>query len=260
MEALKIYVISLPGSFERRRFITEQLNSLELSYTLFDAIDGNALSEEEFNSKVDAVAIAPKLKWLTKGAVGCALSHIEVYKRIAQDNVPFALVLEDDCILHDKFPQLLASIPNSIEGTDVVMLYYSSGEPIQLKQNTAQDLASGFKLYDVVEPENIFSTVAYIISREASEKLADFALPVKTTADNWGFYIQHKVINKLKCVYPMPVDTADFKSTIGYLSDASFLGRLSSWVDKYKIFPVHQLLKFRRRKALKRRKCIELVS
>lgn len=261
MKPYKVFVISLAGSLERRRFITKQLDSLQLDYTIFDAIDGNVLPQNEYDLLVDAVAIAPKLKWLTKGAVGCALSHLAVYGLIAKEEIPFALVLEDDCILNKELPQLLDSLTNAVEGNDdIILFYFSSGQPIQLKQVPDKELPGKFQIYDVVEPNKLASAVAYVISKKASKRLADFAVPIKTSADHWGYFLDQNIIQKIRCIYPMPVNTSDFKSSIDYLAKDSLLGKLSAFIDKYKLFPAFQFLKFRRRRTQRRLQNIKVVD
>lgn len=33
---------------------------------------------------------------LISGAIGCYLSHIRIYKKIVEDNIPYAIIFEDD--------------------------------------------------------------------------------------------------------------------------------------------------------------------
>jgi hypothetical protein len=40
---------------------------------------------------------------MSEGAIGCAASHIEVYRRIAAADAPGAIVLEDDVVFGDDF-------------------------------------------------------------------------------------------------------------------------------------------------------------
>ena len=37
-----------------------------------------------------------KQRWLTRGELGCALSHHQVYAHIVRQQHPYALILEDD--------------------------------------------------------------------------------------------------------------------------------------------------------------------
>ena len=34
------------------------------------------------------------------GAIGCALSHLKIYKHVVDNNIPYALILEDDVNYH----------------------------------------------------------------------------------------------------------------------------------------------------------------
>lgn len=39
---------------------------------------------------------------LTKGAVGCYLSHLKIYNKIVEQNIPYAIIFEDDCKFVDS--------------------------------------------------------------------------------------------------------------------------------------------------------------
>jgi len=53
---------------------------------------------------------------LSRGAVGCYLSHISIYKQITESNVDYGIIFEDDCIIANDFYKRLqyglSVIPN----------------------------------------------------------------------------------------------------------------------------------------------------
>ena len=83
---------------------------------IFEAVDGRDLSTEELKSR--GVVTYPswriegstfrffdrELKW---GEVGCALSHVGVWRSIASADAPAAIVLEDDVDFVPRFAELL---------------------------------------------------------------------------------------------------------------------------------------------------------
>jgi len=97
-----IYVITLKRAGERHRFVKKELNGLDFQF--FFGVDGNKLDvsllEEKglYNSE-----IARKRKYghseMTLGEIGCALSHLNVYKDIVSKNYERALILEDDVFI-----------------------------------------------------------------------------------------------------------------------------------------------------------------
>src|SRR5689334_20734130 len=102
-QAVPIFVISLAAAPLRRQRICEHLDSLGLTYTLVDAVDGRSLTAAELRA-VDGTGGAWPL-----GAVGCYLSHINVYRSILQQSLPLSLILEDDARLNEKVVPLLRS-------------------------------------------------------------------------------------------------------------------------------------------------------
>ena len=51
---------------------------------------------------------------VTKGEIGCTLSHLSVYQKIVEDNEiaedSYALVCEDDALFHSDFQQNLTAL------------------------------------------------------------------------------------------------------------------------------------------------------
>ena len=102
---MKTLVINLPN--RKDRLSEFKLNNDEyITYELFKAVNGYDLSYE--NLLADGFDIYhkwvdPILKTkLTKGEVGCFLSHWRIWEECIRLNEPI-LVLEDDAIITDKF-------------------------------------------------------------------------------------------------------------------------------------------------------------
>ena len=79
---MEIHVVSLKKAVDRRKSIEGQLQKLNLSYTIFDAVLGSALNQDELDELVDMEEVKKYPKWLTPNALGCSLSHMGVYKRM----------------------------------------------------------------------------------------------------------------------------------------------------------------------------------
>ena len=115
-----IFVISLPGTEERRAYITEQLGKLGLPFSFFDAVNGYALdvpSHENYNGFKRRLYFG---KDLTQGELGCFLSHKKLYEKICDDNLESAVILEDDVILHQDFPKILSTLKKHHQSFDLV--------------------------------------------------------------------------------------------------------------------------------------------
>jgi glycosyl transferase family 25 len=102
------FVISLKGSVDRRVVIQNRLRDLGIDYTVIDAVDGRQFENVRNQPFYDS--LKRRLRFgrdMTRGELGCALSHRKVYEEIASRGLDNALVLEDDAILSDELPHVL---------------------------------------------------------------------------------------------------------------------------------------------------------
>ena len=54
---------------------------------------------------------------------------------------------------------------------------------------------------DIKQPR---STGAYIITREACERMIKRLLPIRAHADAWRFFYREGALDRLRCVAPLP--------------------------------------------------------
>lgn len=89
---IPVFVINLARDIARRARIEAQLTVLpELEPIFVPAVDGAALPDQVCELLSDSTF------WATyKGAIGCFLSHTRVWELLAEQTVPYAVVLEDD--------------------------------------------------------------------------------------------------------------------------------------------------------------------
>src|SRR5690606_15178256 len=93
-----IFVISLSDAKQRRKHITAELKNAGLAFTFLDAVNGKELPPTELESVCDMQAVNKNPQWLSPGAIGCALSHLNIYQTIVKEQYPWTLILEDDVV------------------------------------------------------------------------------------------------------------------------------------------------------------------
>ncbi|HEY1075855.1 MAG TPA: glycosyltransferase family 25 protein [Fontimonas sp.] len=98
------YLINLDRCADRLAQMDARLRELGMAYQRVAGVDGLRLSDAEFAQHTRRNAF---YKALSRGEVGCYLSHVEVLRRFLADGGDCALVLEDDAILPDELPALL---------------------------------------------------------------------------------------------------------------------------------------------------------
>jgi len=251
---MQIHVINLKEAVERRKSITSQLKKLRLRYEIFEAVRGSSLSEKELAEKVDMQEVAKYPNWLTPNMLGCSLSHLGVYKRIAESGTDWHLVLEDDVELDSnivRFIDLFEKTGDRFQ-SHIILLYgiVMSGNLKLYKEPLFEE--SGRKVHKVLSDQHVGSTGAYLIHKQTAIKMLKNNPLVKVAPDTWHFFRDQGSFEQLNWVYPFLSKPAFFESTIGYVKKDSLKYKLKHFVEKYKLPILFSLLKRSRKKLFER--------
>ncbi|MFC3096000.1 glycosyltransferase family 25 protein [Alteromonas sediminis] len=166
MQNYNIFLINLDKSVERLRNADEQFKRLHIAYERMPAVYGPDLSETELNVHYSAEKNRKIYhKQLNVGEVGCYLSHRKVWQAIVEQNLDFAIVLEDDFSLNANF---LASIA-AVAAVDVEWDYIKLAEYPEKRKALSSREFNGFSLitYDKIPAR----TGAQAVSLSGAKKL-----------------------------------------------------------------------------------------
>ena len=180
-----VYIINLKKDEERKKNILRQVKKQKIkNYELIAAVDGNNLTEEELNllTYKNKKSINPWNTKMSPSQIGCALSHIKIYRKLIKSNYDFALILEDDAyFLRDLTEKLQNFITKNLKYKKQILLLS------ELKEFISKPLDK-FNDYEVVNVTNAFFTHSYFINKKAAESIIKFNYPVKTIADNFVLF------------------------------------------------------------------------
>lgn len=184
-EKIQVYIINLKKDEDRKKNILIELKKQNIeNFELVEAIDGNKLKDEELNllTYKNKKLINPWNTKMSPSQIGCALSHIKIYKKFIKSNFQFALILEDDAYFLDKFTEDLKKfiLKNFVYEKQIILLS-------QLKEFYSQSLDK-INNYEIVSVTNAFFTHSYLINKEAAKSIINFNYPIKTIADNFVFF------------------------------------------------------------------------
>lgn len=179
--AIPIFVINLKTSPDRRARAEAELSRVGLKARFIEAVDGRKLSPEEIARLVDEegrLNRAPKP--LSPAEVGCYLSHLKVLETIVAEDIPQALVLEDDLTTTPELPGVLAALERGdLPPYDLIRLGIS--EPLVKRFTPIMDLTPAAAL---VRHHNVVnSNLAYVITRSGAERFLRYARPIRYPAD-----------------------------------------------------------------------------
>jgi len=258
---MQVHVINLKEAVERRKSITSQLHKLGLRYEIFDAVRGSSLSEKDLKEKVDMQEVAKYPNWLTPNMLGCSLSHLGVYRRIAASGTDWHLVLEDDVELDPaivRFIEAYEQTGNKFQ--DHVVLLYG----VKLSGNIILDKESLFEeadhtVHKVQPDQHVGSTGAYIIHKTTARKMLENNPLVKVAPDTWHFFRDQGSLRQLNLVYPFLSRPALFESTIGYVDKKSIKYKVKHFVERVKLPVLYQLLKRSRKNTFLKMSKIDFV-
>lgn len=168
---MKTFIINLERESEKRENIKKECHKLKLDFEIYNAIDGYTLSE----SFIQNIVYDYPNNYLTKGEIGCALSHINVYKKIIEYNLPYALIIEDDTSFDTKLPDFLKAFQEKNYKKGIFLLTGDFDYLVNKKFNL-----NNFELFEVTKAVR---ASGYIITKDAAQKLINFLFPVRYEAD-----------------------------------------------------------------------------
>ena len=99
---IPILVINLARSKERRVYMQEQLDAFGVCYEFYPAVDGNALTPQQRAHYSEEESIHHYYA-LPDVEIGCALSHLQIYKKMVAEDIAELLILEDDVVIKKGF-------------------------------------------------------------------------------------------------------------------------------------------------------------
>lgn len=173
------YIIHLKRSTDRLKII-QDLKVHFPQAEVVDAVDGRLLSESQKLNLFRKPPLQPKFPFqLMDGEYGCFLSHIGVWKKVADGPAPFAIVMEDDVVVSDGFSDVLQLTAKNADENCLIRF------PIKQREVPKKIIAEQGKI-SLFEPKVIgLTTAMYIIGRSAARKLLQGCQTFDRPVDVW---------------------------------------------------------------------------
>lgn len=182
---IKIYIISLKYSTEKRLRITEQLAALGLSASFIDAIDGKSLTpatQKYMQSKLSPYPNTNFSRYLSFGEMGCLMSHLSAYSKIEQAEI--IAVFEDDVVFSKSLVTFLESLDDIHRRWEIILLGHEVGRSrlAYLNYWSCQKVSSSIVGIPV---EQAYGAHAYIINYSGALKVANLAAHFRAPIDHF---------------------------------------------------------------------------
>lgn len=184
---MKIYVISLESSHERKVALKEAFPQHYEEFIFINAVDGRNLTTTEYFNLVKP-NLYENNRLLSPAEVGCALSHMQVYEKIIQENAP-VIILEDDVIGNDEALEKAIAIAKKTKPDEVIFLggydHIKEAKNIYLNANPEQNGTTPVYVVDKLSYIYLGSTCCYAIGANAARVVLDSQQQILKLADSW---------------------------------------------------------------------------
>lgn len=230
---IKVFVINLDRTPQRYQKITQQLQKNGLNYERFNAIDGYLLEivdDKGLKFSGQDIKSNPKLllpnsyytircpsedveyysdfsmlaRTLTAGEFGVYCSHREIWYKMVQENIPYALILEDDSVFstnfREEFLKAISTLPSYWDFVYLHMILHAKTKALQNVYNNP--------LLKKIRTNNIgfTSTAAYMISLPAAKALLGYSKKFTWPIDH---VLERSIVSKKMeayAIWPFPIN------------------------------------------------------
>ena len=168
---VRIFVVNLKKSIERKKYISKLLTSMDFNFEFFEAIDGSSSKLDILDCYDENLSQSYRCKSLSKGQIGCYASHYLLWQKCVELGEPI-LIIEDDIDI-DKI--------NFIEFYNLAENLNSKYEFIRLSKHRRRKWTSKITLNSgniKIHRANKghMSTMGYFVSPDGAKKFIDNSL------------------------------------------------------------------------------------
>lgn len=217
-----VFVINLDSSPERYQHAEQQLLALGITPQRYAAVYGKDLTPQQVDACYDQAAnLRYFRRSLSAGELGCYLSHRGIWQKMVDDDIPLAIVLEDDIDVDPRLPQAIEAL-SKLSGWDHIKLS-DDRDAAGFQQ---QPVSAGFSLVNFRNVPNC--TTGYAITLAGAKKMlkrSRFYRPVDIDLQ-FGSELQLQLFSLLPyTIWP----SSRFDSVINAISGGSRKGDTTFW-------------------------------
>ena len=219
-----MFVINMARDTERRAHMVAALAAIGLDAEFVTAVDGSTLTGTERAAYSRNKALRIYGVEMKNSEIGCYLSHHRLYERMIREDIPVALILEDDVTHTPALPRVVADLLAAPDpGWHVVRLDTKRSQvvaPRKPKHRGARlaELPGGGTLYRL--QTQVLGVGATLVRRSGAERMVAYGQPIFMPIDQtMDRYWENGIIPHV--VRPFPVNQGDdFGSHSGDRSNA----------------------------------------
>ncbi|XP_076866134.1 procollagen galactosyltransferase 1 [Brachyhypopomus gauderio] len=229
----EIFMINLQRRADRRERMLRALREQEIDCKIVAAVDGKAMNVSEIQSM--GIHMLPGYsdpyhgRPLTKGELGCFLSHYNIWKEIVERGLKTSLVIEDDLRFEIFFKRRLHNLLREVEseGLDWDLIYIG-----RKRMQVDHPEKAVRNIHNLVEADYSYWTLGYMMSLQGAKKLlraeplskmlpVDEFLPIMFNKHPVSDYMEQFERRDLRAFSsePLLVFPTHYTGESGYISD-----------------------------------------
>jgi glycosyl transferase family 25 len=230
---IPVFVVSLKSSSERKNHTIAQFDKMGISYQIIDAISSDHQLVTEIFKDRKPITSHGTPRYMKRAEVGCALSHMHIYRKMVLEHIEVACIFEDDNDYSSALNQLLDYNNLNVTPWDMLMLGHRRGYKQYATWSRAKKElpVSGYKIGQPIEIP--LGTYAYVIKRNAAELLLNHCNPITMAADHFTGRASVIGVNTYILSPPCAINNPRFKSTINFSEESYFLDNKYNIRRKY---------------------------
>ena len=216
-----VYVINLDRATTRMQYMAQELGREGLDFVRFSAVDGHKVAKSSLRgTDIDRTCTVA----CTPGVIGCALSHLDVWRLCAREGHGAALIMEDDVVMYPNFKerldQALSAVP---EDYDVLLLGHHRADGTTTGGIMASVARKPRRVNDtIVVPPMFYGMHCYVVSSKGARILAQmqvaYQIDIQIALDTRiKLYATSSNLVKQRGTFKSTVSPVDFPQTLNAL-------------------------------------------
>jgi glycosyl transferase family 25 len=174
-----VFVINLERSPHRREYMIKYLAGHGIDARIFPAVDGSRLDVAGLQREGiydDAVSHQKFSRSLSRNEIACTWSHLRIHRTMVEENIPIAMVLEDDAVfVPDITARVCGALAEAPPDWDILQLSHNCEEHVEMTKNLV-----GFP----AKTRMPVGSAGYLIRKTGAEKMLANGFPICYPADS----------------------------------------------------------------------------
>lgn len=229
----KIFVINLDERPDKFKNAQEQLIAQGLNCERISAVRGSDLTQEQIEQAYDKEANKQHyMKTMSVGEIGCYMSHRAAWQKIVDENLDYAIILEDDAEPTESFATGIETL-KTIKNWDFIKLQGGRGGRRIIETIETQNPIIKVARYDNTPVSCLAQAVSHQGAKKLLAKSKRFYRPVDVD-------IQHYWEKDIDVIglEPKLIDKGNFDSDITAVSQNQGRGKKSKLIPRlrYRLF------------------------